>query len=186
MLFRDIGFALSGGECLIVEGTNGSGKTSLLRIVAGLVQPDDGEIRWRGRSIRRQRQEYCSNLVWYGHASGCKQDLTLLENLRCEQALRPGNSKLDEVLERLGLARLTQLPLRVLSAGQQRRVALSRLLLSAVPLWLLDEPFTNLDRDGQQLVSDMVSAHLAGGGMCVMATHRGVDLGMPVQRLSLS
>lgn len=172
MLFRGIGFALAPGECLVIEGTNGSGKTSLLRIIAGLVDPDDGEILWRGRSIRDHRQDYCRHLVWYGHASGCKQDLTLLENLRCEQALRPGKSNLDEVLERLGLSKLTGLPLRVLSAGQQRRVALARLYLpDPPPLWILDEPFTALDTQGTAQLERHLAAHCVLGGTVVLTTH---------------
>ncbi|MGB5346396.1 MAG: cytochrome c biogenesis heme-transporting ATPase CcmA [Woeseia sp.] len=187
MLFEDVSFSLLAGEALLIEGANGCGKTSLLRVVAGLVHPDEGEVRWHGGNIQRQRQAYCSALAWYGHVSGCKRDLSLVENLRFERSLRPQSAaSMDTVVQRLGLARLTGLPVRVLSAGQQRRVALARLLLSAAPLWLLDEPFTNLDKDGQQLVTDMVGEHLAAGGVSVIATHHGMALDLPVKRLGLS
>lgn len=187
LLFQAVSFSLRAGEALLIEGANGCGKTSLLRVVAGLVHPDEGEVRWRGTSIQRQRQAYCGELAWYGHVSGCKRDLSLLENLRFERSLRPQSAtSLETVVQRLGLTRLTGLPVRVLSAGQQRRVALARLLLSAAPLWLLDEPFTNLDKDGQQLVTEMVGEHIAGGGVSVIATHHGMALDFPVQRLGLT
>lgn len=186
LLFRQIEFALQAGDCLLVEGDNGSGKTSLLRVVAGLMPPDSGEIRWRGAETRREPQVFREALAWYGHKSGLKQDLTLIENLRCEAALRPTRSLApDDVLGPLALTALTGLPLRVLSAGQQRRVALARLLMTDVPLWLLDEPFTNLDRAGQALVNDLIGRHLELGGVCVLAAHRGVSADLPTQRLSL-
>lgn len=187
LLFRDIEFALNAGDCLLIEGANGSGKTSLLRVVAGLMPPDSGEIRWRGSETRLEPQVFRAALAWHGHKSGLKQDLTLIENLRCEAALRPTRSLApDDLLGPLALSALTELPLRVLSAGQQRRVALARLLMTDVPLWLLDEPFTNLDRAGQALVNDLVRRHLAQGGVCVMAAHRGVSADLPTARLSLS
>lgn len=187
LLFRDISFAVNAGEALLIEGDNGSGKTSLLRIIAGLMQADEGEVRWQGRNIESARQSYCSELAWYGHASGCKQDLSLIENLRFERSLRPQRSvSTDTVIERLGLGRLTGLPVRALSAGQQRRAALARLLLSAAPLWLLDEPFTNLDRAGRELVTEMLRAHLAKDGLGVIATHHGLGLDLPTPRLTLS
>ncbi len=186
LLFRQVGFALNPGELLLVEGANGSGKTSLLRVLAGLMDADSGMVCWNGADTRRARQQYRENLLWYGHRSGCKQDLSPRENLRCERALRPGSGQQpDGVLERLGILRVLDLPVRVLSAGQQRRVALARLLLGAAPLWLLDEPFTNLDTAGQELVNDLISEHLLEGGLCVMASHRGVDADVPQQKLVL-
>jgi heme exporter protein A len=187
LLFRQVSFALNAGELLLVEGANGSGKTSLMRVLAGLMDADSGEVRWHGTPTRRMRQEFRGQLLWYGHRSGCKQDLSPRENLRCETALRPGSGGgIAASLERLDILRLLDLPVRVLSAGQQRRVALARLLLSAAPLWLLDEPFTNLDAAGQDLVNTLVSEHLERGGLCVMASHRGLDAAVPQQRLTLS
>lgn len=186
MLFRQIGFALRPGQALRIEGANGAGKTSLLRIIAGLLTPDEGQVLWRGEDIRRQRQRFASQLAWFGHLNGLKRDLTIVENLRCEQDLRPRSAiGENEVFARLGLDSLMSLPVRALSAGQQRRAALARLLLGAATLWLLDEPFTNLDRDGQQLVRAMLADHLAAGGIAVMATHHGSGMELPMEKLVL-
>lgn len=185
-LFGPLQFALQAGEMLLIEGANGSGKTSLLRVIAGLLEADAGEIHWHGTDTRRIRQKFAAELVWYGHRSGCKQDLSLLENLACEAALRPQSlMPLEQVLERLGLSRLVALPMRALSAGQQRRVALARLLLCSASLWLLDEPYTNLDREGQALVDELLSAHLANGGVAVVASHHGINTAARQHRLLL-
>lgn len=186
-LFGELTFALEPGELLRIEGHNGSGKTSLLKLIAGLTEPETGDVRWDGRSIRDLGQAYRANLVWLGHKVGLKGDLTLLENLRFERALRPPSPRvLSDVLARLELERLTGLPLRALSAGQQRRAALARLLLSGARLWLLDEPYTNLDRDGRALIGDVIDEHLARGGLCVTATHQPLDVERPLKRLALS
>lgn len=185
-LFADLGFALASGQLLLLEGRNGSGKTSLMRALLGLLEPEAGEIRWDDVPIRAARQDYFGSLVWMAHRVGFKADLTLVENLRFEMSLRPDSDiAFDDVLERLDLKRLRELPLRSLSAGQQRRVALARILLADAPLWLLDEPFTNLDRDGRDLVNTLVTEHLKGGGMCVMAAHQDVDVDAPTERLVL-
>jgi len=165
-LFQDLGFALNPGELLLLEGQNGSGKTSLIRAIAGMLSLESGEIFWNGKDVSRQRQEFHGELVWLAHRTGLKGDLTLVENLRFEACLRP-QKDIDAaaVYERLGISRLKTLPLRALSAGQQRRVALARILLADVPLWMMDEPFTNLDREGRKLVVDLVEEHLETGGM---------------------
>jgi heme exporter protein A len=185
-LFTGLGFALEAGELLLLEGQNGSGKTSLLRAMVGMLELETGEILWNGEPIRHTRQAYFGSLVWMGHRVGLKADLTLVENLQFEAALRPvANTDFNAVLERLGIDRLKKLAIRSLSAGQQRRVALARVLLSDATLWLMDEPFTNLDRDGRQLVTDIVAQHVAAGGMCVMAAHQDVVIDAPTQRLVL-
>ena len=185
-LFTGVSFALQSGQLLLLEGPNGSGKTSLLRALAGMLELEDGEIRWDNNSIRDDRQTYFRSLVWMAHRVGLKADLTLVENLVYESSLRPAaDIDFSAVLERLGIDRLKKLPVRSLSAGQQRRVALARLLLSAAPLWLVDEPFTNLDTDGRALVTEIVGEHLAGGGMCVMAAHQDVVVDAPTQRVIL-
>ena len=185
-LFRGLGFALNPGQLLVLEGQNGSGKTSLMRAITGMLSLEAGEILWNDVPIVRQRQEFHGALVWLAHRSGLKGDLTLVENLRFERSLRPQAAvEAAAVYERLGIAKLKRLPLRSLSAGQQRRVALARMLMADVPLWLLDEPFTNLDRDGRQLVIDLIEEHLASGGMCVMAAHQNVDVDAPVVRVQL-
>jgi len=185
-LFRRLGFALNPGQLLLLEGQNGSGKTSLMRAIAGMLSLESGEILWNDVPVERQRQEFHGDLVWLAHRSGLKGDLTLVENLRFERSLR-SQSKVDadDIYQRLGIAKLKRLPLRSLSAGQQRRVALARLLMADVPLWLLDEPFTNLDSGGRQLVTKLVEEHLAGGGMCVMAAHQTVELEATIVRVSL-
>lgn len=183
-LFSGVNFALDAGDALVVEGSNGSGKTSLLRILAGLLEPDTGTVAWRGQDCRKDRQAFRGEFAWYGHRAGLKQDLTLIENLACERALRRQSPEpLNAVLARLDLTHLAALPLRNLSAGQQRRVALCRLLLSDAPLWLLDEPYTNLDRDGQALVDTLLVEHLSSGGACVVASHRALSIEPAPKRL---
>jgi heme exporter protein A len=185
-LFHGLEFALKSGELLLVEGPNGSGKTTLLRAIAGLVDPDEGLVRWNGTDVKQDRQAFHANLVWMAHRPGFKGDLTVIENLRFEAGLRTmAMSAAGPHLARLGVATLTDMPFRVLSAGQQRRVALARLMLADAPLWLMDEPFTNLDADGQDLVIEVLQEHLRDGGMCVMATHQQVELGAAVQRIRL-
>lgn len=185
-LFADLDFALQAGELLLVEGPNGSGKTSLLRAIAGLLPADEGEVRWCGENTRAIRQAFHAEVAWMGHRAGFKGDLTLLENLRFESGLRrPGGDAGEAVLERLGLAGLRRIPFRLLSAGQQRRLALARLLLSSAALWLLDEPFTNLDSAGRELVIEVLTAHLAAGGLAAMASHQEPRIDAPIRRIRL-
>ena len=185
-LFEGLDFAVSSGELLLLEGRNGCGKTSLMRAIAGMLSLETGEVTWMGKPVRLQRQEFHGAMVWLAHRTGLKGDLTMLENLHFERALRPqADRDADSVYHRLGIERLRKLPLRSLSAGQQRRVALARMLLADVPLWMMDEPFTNLDREGRQLVMELVEEHLAGGGLCVMAAHQDVDIKAPVTKVRL-
>ena len=185
-LFKRLDFALNPGELLILEGLNGSGKTSLMRALAGLLEFETGDVTWDGVSVRKARQAFHGSLVWMAHRVGLKADLTLVENLNFEASLRAqSTADLEQVMERLGISRLKRLPIRSLSAGQQRRVALARMLLSKAQLWLMDEPFTNLDRDGRKLVMKMVSEHLSSGGMCIMAAHQDVDVDATVHKVVL-
>jgi len=185
-LFKGLNFALNPGEVLLLEGRNGSGKTSLLRAIAGLIELETGRVSWDGVPIRGQRQAFHLALVWLAHRVGFKADLTLLENLRFESSLRPQAERdLEEVLERLGIERLKNLPMRALSAGQQRRVALARMLLADAVLWMLDEPVTNLDREGRSLVMQLVSEHAAHNGMVIMAAHQDIKLEAPMQTIRL-
>jgi len=185
-LFQGLEFALNPGELLLLEGQNGSGKTSLMRAIAGMLSLESGEIFWNDMPVSGQRQEFHGSLVWLAHRTGLKGDLTLVENLRFEGSLRrQANTDPEVIYERLGITRLKRLALRSLSAGQQRRVALARMLMAAVPLWLMDEPFTNLDREGRQLVMDLTQEHLERGGMCVMAAHQDIEIASPIVRVRL-
>jgi heme exporter protein A len=185
-LFKGLSFSLNPGELLLLEGQNGCGKTSLMRAIAGLLEFESGEILWGGRPVREYRQDFHGAMVWMAHRTGLKADLTLVENLQFEASLRtPSDAVFDEVLERLEIQRLKSLPVRSLSAGQQRRVSLARMLLSDARLWLMDEPVTNLDRDGRRLVMDLVNEHLSRNGMCLMAAHQDIEIKGTVQKVQL-
>jgi len=192
-LFRGIGFELGPGTLLRVQGANGSGKTSLLRILAGLGLPAAGEVRWHGTPIRRQRETFAAALCYLGHLVGLKDELTPAENLRIEAGLSGwsvpgrGGERIAAALAFWGIERQAALPLRVLSAGQRRRAALARLLLAdAAPLWILDEPFTALDVQAVQRLADVIGQRLAQGGIVVLTSHQEVPLaGATVQTLTL-
>jgi heme exporter protein A len=187
LLFKGLDFAVQAGEMLLVQGGNGQGKTSLLRLLTGLSRPDEGEVRWRGEPIQRQRDAYHAEMMYLGHANGVKDDLNPMENLRFAEGLQ-GRAfeakRAIDLLERLGLTRCLDLPCRVLSFGQRRRVALAALLLADAKLWILDEPLTGLDVHAVALMEGLIRDHLAGGGLVVATTHQALNLeGMPVQRL---
>lgn len=174
-LFSDLGFSIAPGGLLRVRGANGSGKTTLLRTLAGLTRPAAGSVRWRGNPIG---DEYRKAMLFLGHAPALKDELTVLENLEFSSQLAElKNSDSKAALERLGVARLADLPARFLSQGQRRRAALARLALSAsVPLWLLDEPFAALDSEGIEQVSSLCATHLANGGLLVLTSHQDVPI----------
>ena len=185
-LFKALDFALQDGELLVVEGPNGSGKTSLLRGIAGLLEFETGRVTWNDRPVRECVQEFRSELVWFSHRVGFKGDLTLIENLAFEAGLRAMDSaRLNGVLAQLSLSKLVELPFRALSAGQQRRVALARMLLSSGRLWIMDEPFTNLDKAGQSLVVELIEQHLAAQGLCIVASHQHLDIDGSTRRVNL-
>lgn len=178
-LFNNLSFALDSGEMLLVSGPNGAGKTSLLRLLCGLSPPASGEIRWQGESVRAQRSEYCRHMAYLGHHNGVKEELTPLENLRVATGVAgvdAGDVKLHAALDRVGLAGYEELPAKLLSQGQKRRVALARLLLADASLWILDEPLAALDVQAVALVEDMLAAHLAGGGLAVLTTHQPLNI----------
>lgn len=175
-LFRGVSFRLEAGGLLHVAGTNGSGKTSLLRMLCGIGAVDAGEVRWRGEPIRALREAFARELVYLGHANALKDDLSAAENLQVACALggRPvTRAAAVEALTAFGLAACAQLPVRALSQGQKRRSALARLSLSAAaPLWILDEPFSALDAGAVQHLESLIGAHLARGGSVVFTTHQ--------------
>ncbi len=194
-LFAGISFSVKPGELLHVQGPNGSGKTSLLRMICGLVLPVQGDIFWGGESIRGLREDYFKEMTYLGHLSGIKEDLTALENLDILSRLAGGDATEDAVvaaLGQMGLAGREDLPAKVLSQGQKRRVALARLVLCRTRLWILDEPFTALDVAAIAVVQALLSQHLHNGGMIILTTHQ--DLGVlsevspagAVQRLQLN
>jgi len=157
-----------------------------MRAHAGLLEFETGHVKSDGVSVRKARQAFHGSLVWMAHRVGLKADLTLVENLSFEASLRTrSGAELEDVMERLGISRLKRLPIRSLSAGQQRRVALARMLLAKAQLWLMDEPFTNLDREGRTLVMKLVSEHLKQGGMCILAAHQDVDVDATVHKVVL-
>ncbi len=185
-LFKNLEFALNQGELLVIEGPNGSGKTSLLRAVAGLLEFETGVVNWDGVTIRDNHQSFRADLVWLSHRVGFKGDLNILENLKFESGLRASDqTRLGEVLERLSLSRLVELPFRSLSAGQQRRVALARMLLASARLWIMDEPFTNLDKAGQALVTELIGEHIQAGGSCMVASHQPLEIDGHTRRVTL-
>jgi heme exporter protein A len=179
-------FGLAAGELLALTGRNGSGKTSLLRVLALLVRPETGTIRWQGADVLAEPEIWRGRLAWLGHLDGLKADLSVRENLLVAERLRGGASavdRLDGVLIAFDLAGLALRPVRTLSAGQRRRTALARVALSQAPVWLLDEPLNALDQPAQGAFRAALAKHLAAGGLALAATH--ADLGLPARTLDL-
>lgn len=188
-LFNGMNFSLEAGAMLQVQGPNGSGKTSLLRMLCGLMAPAHGEIRWKGERIRSLGEEYFKYLTYIGHFSAIKDELTAQENLRISAELAGVDVDLEaarDALARMGLAGREHLPAKVLSQGQRRRVALSRLLVCDTPLWILDEPLTALDKQAVGLIQSLLGEHLRRGGMVVLTTHQELDVtAVSPQRIEL-
>ena len=177
-LFAGLSFKLGAGELLRIAGQNGSGKTSLLRILCGLLAPTQGEVRWKGARIAELREDYSRELVYLGHASAVKDDLTPFENLDISCRLMGAEVHKEALTWALAAYSVPDLPVRKLSQGQRRRAALARLLLSeSVRLWLLDEPFAALDTAAATYMEELVGRHLAAGGSVVYTTHQptGID-----------
>lgn len=178
-LFEDLGFRLGRGEWLHVKGENGVGKTTLLRTLVGLSPPDRGDVRWRGTDTRDRPCDYRRAFVYLGHQTGLKEELTPLENLRLALALDGFGSDDDsllDALQRLGLQGREHLAAGHLSAGQKRRVLLARLLLRPADLWVLDEPFSSLDKAAVDMLCELIADHLDCGGVAVLTSHQPVPV----------
>ncbi|MES2263744.1 MAG: cytochrome c biogenesis heme-transporting ATPase CcmA [Pseudomonadota bacterium] len=188
-LFGGVAFDLQAGQALWIRGGNGSGKTSLLRLLCGLGVPLDGEVRWKGEPIRRLREDFHRELLYCGHASAIKDDLYAWENVAIGSALAGQPCSREDAcraLEQAGLRHAADLPARALSQGQRRRVALARLYLSPLPpLLLLDEPFTALDQPAVQALCDRLDRHLQQGGMLVYTTHQAHTLQASLRQLDM-
>jgi heme exporter protein A len=169
LVFRDLDFIVEPGSALVLTGPNGSGKSTLLRLLAGLVPPAAGRLLWQDQNALADLPEHAMRLCYVGHLDAVKPGLTVMENLRF--AARLGERPVIEALMAMGLAELGELPARMLSAGQKRRLALARLALKNAPLWLLDEPTTGLDAAAVDRFGALVAAHLGNGGLVVAATH---------------
>ncbi len=179
LVFAGLDFALQGGGALILRGPNGSGKSSLLRLMAGLVRPEAGTLAWNGQDALDDREAHGGRLHFVGHLDGVKLALTVAENVRFWAQLRGltlDGAALAEALDTLTLARLADVPARLLSAGQRRRLALTRLVATRADLWLLDEPTVGLDDVSLTALETMLAAHRAQGGMVVAATHTEIAL----------
>ncbi len=189
LLFSSLALRVEPGVCLHVAGENGAGKTSLLRILCGLLSPTVGQVHWGGADIRKLREDYWQLLSYVGHLNGVKDDLTALENVRFAAALAGHPTEAAgarHALGEVGLAGFETAQARFLSQGQRRRIALARLFLAReAKLWILDEPFTALDVRGVAALSTLIGEQLDRGGIVVLTTHQEVPLPGRVQRLDL-
>jgi len=186
-LFKNLNFDVSDGEILLIKGKNGSGKTSLLRAISGLLEPDQGQIYWNGIDITKNRHEYHENLSWLSHKHGFKKELSVNENLEYELSLRSNAIQdFDRILEKLSLDEVKNRPFGILSAGQKRRASIARMIISNAPLYLLDEPASNLDSEGQEIVRSLVIEHTKNNGVCVMATHQDTFTNMTTNVIELT
>ena len=183
MLIRDLSFDLHGGEILQIEGPNGSGKTTLIRILCGLSDDYAGELHWRGQPRHRNDDRFRQEHLYFGHLTGIKTSLSPRENLRWILQLKgaPADStgldkNIEAALEKVGLASYEDVPVYALSAGQKRRVALARLQVEPAHLWVLDEPFTAIDRKGVAELEALIQQHARNGGSVLLTTHHALDI----------
>lgn len=179
ILFKHVGFTLQAGGLLYVLGENGSGKSSLLRLLCGLLMPETGTVFWNGVNVKQSAEIYQENLLYVGHLNGLKDDLTAAENLQMSARIAGNEVSMEQALsalESMDIQRRADLPVRILSQGQKRRVALAGLWLTKRPLWVLDEPFAALDTLSVELLASRLSTHLVEGGMAIITTHQDVAI----------
>lgn len=190
LLFKNVELELNAGGLLYILGENGSGKSSLLRMLCGLLMPEAGAVFWDKKTIKENAEDYLSNLTYIGHLNGLKDDLTALENLLMSARVASNEISEDKALAALtaiGIERCANLPARVLSQGQKRRVALARLWLTKGKLWILDEPFAALDIASVSVLAKRLEEHLSSGGMAILTTHQDVTIhAQSTQTLRLS
>lgn len=186
VLFEELDFSLKPGQVLLLEGKNGSGKTSLLRILCGFREPDSGQVLWCGNTINDS--QYYADMAYVGHLDGIKKELTVLENLKVSLALsRVGQYSIQQALDKVKLAGYDDVLVQALSAGQKRRLSLARLLITQNSVWILDEPFTSLDKQGIALIESLMIEHCVNGGMIVLTSHHETNLqGVDIQHILLS
>lgn len=183
-LFSGLSFRLDQGGVLFLHGPNGSGKTTLLRVLCGLGVPAQGEVRWEGKPVQKLGEDYRAHVSYLGHLNGLKDELTGIENLRFSTALAGpplSDAQISDVLARLGVEVCQDLPTKMLSQGQKKRVALARFILLKTRLWILDEAFTALDVHAVDLLQTVIAEHVEGGGMAVLTTHQSVSV--PAHRI---
>ncbi len=179
MILNELSFSVKAGEVLFIEGGNGSGKTTLIRILCGLIEADEGKVCWNGEDIQRDRLDCYQQLTYIGHTTGVKQELSSLENMKFFSALSglPAKEDFQEAIEWAGLKNYKHSPGRHLSYGQQRRIALTRLKIDSSLLWILDEPFSGLDKKMIECLQACFIEHVNNGGLLVLTSHQHIDLG---------
>jgi len=187
ILFDKLSFDVNSGQLLQVVGPNGSGKTTLLRILSGLSSYYEGDLFWKSKPIADQREDFATSLLYFGHQPGVKGALTPEENLRWYCAIHPAmdDRNLAQALEKVGLAGYEDVPCHSLSAGQNRRVSLARLYMTHAPLWILDEPFTAIDKQGVTEKEALLAQHVEQGGSVILTTHHDLSNSGPITRLNL-
>jgi len=188
LLFSGLDFALAESEVLQIEGANGCGKTSLLRIICGLRLAEAGQVLWQGESIQKNREDYYSNMVYIGHLPCVKAELTVMENVRSlldTRSLTVSDAVIEKALAKVGLATYEDVAGKALSSGQRRRILLAFVSLSKAKLWILDEPLTALDVQGVALMESMILEHREAGGSVIFTTHHGMQLDCEMRSVRL-
>jgi heme exporter protein A len=189
-LFKDLNFTVAPGELIELRGPNGSGKTSLLRILCGLATPAGGDVLWDGENIRKLAENYSAMVAYLGHQNAVKDELTAMENLRISSGVSGhslSTAEAQQVLAKVGLTQQQNLPARVLSAGQRRRLGMTRLLTSNATLWILDEVLTSLDAAAMDISREFITEHMKKGGAAIVATHQDLNVNAPnVKKLQLT